>query len=363
MKKVFVMILAGTMLLSMAACGQNAKAEIKPTNAAVSDKVVTGGWSNADSPVVTDEMKALLDKALEGMTGVNYVPVAYLGNQVVAGRNHAILCRVAPVVPDAAETYAVVYLYEGLDGKAEISDVKDFGVKTNLSDEDILGGWEQPETPVVSDEAKAVFDKATDGFVVVNYTPVALLSTQIVAGENYCFICEAKVVVPDAESSYVLVYIYEDLSGNAEITDSIDLNSATESGNENVQIPNPFENYETLDEAAKAAGFNMTAPDAVDGYTEKSIQVMSGEMIQVLFYDGNSMLHICKAAGNEDISGDYNVYAENRIITVNDHSVTMAGNDGMINLAKWKSNGYTYAAMSDKAMSIEAMTALVSQVS
>ena len=87
-----------------------------------------GGWSYAEDPAVTDEMQARLDKALEGMVGASYLPVANLGTQVVAGLNRCLLCRVTPVVPDAQPHYALVYVYEDLQGGASLSQVIDLDV-------------------------------------------------------------------------------------------------------------------------------------------------------------------------------------------------------------------------------------------
>lgn len=241
-KKIFAVILSAAVLLSMAACGQKAdssaenKTSVQEADAGSTvpeedatkmeaaeksdaDGPSVGGWTRAGSPVVTDEVKALLDKAVEKMTGAQYKPVAYLGSQIVSGTNHAILCRIAPVTPKSVEKYGIVYLYEDLNGNAEITEVKEFETGTNINDLD--GGWTQAESPVVTEDATKAFDKAMEGFVGVDYSPVALLSTQVVSGTNYCFLCEATVVYPGAETSYALVYIYADLQGNAEITDIV----------------------------------------------------------------------------------------------------------------------------------------------
>ena len=54
------------------------------------------------------------------------------------------------------------------------------------------------------------------------YTPVSLLATQVVAGKNYCILCQVKP--KDAtEQKWTLVYIYADLQGNAEIMNTYDL--------------------------------------------------------------------------------------------------------------------------------------------
>lgn len=49
------------------------------------------------------------------------------------------------------------------------------------------------------------------------------------------------------------------------------------------QIPNPFTEYETIDEALKAVNFNALYPaNAPEGYEVSDIFVMSGEMLQIL---------------------------------------------------------------------------------
>ena len=66
---------------------------------AVAEAPLAGGWTPSADPAVTDEIKAIVDKALEGLVGVNYIPVAFLGSQVVAGTNYAVLCQAAVVYP------------------------------------------------------------------------------------------------------------------------------------------------------------------------------------------------------------------------------------------------------------------------
>ena len=86
---------------------------------------VDGSWSAADDPAITDEIRALFDKALTGLVGVNYTPVAYLGSWVVAGHNHAILCQATAVYPGAAPRWVIMYLYEDLQGGVTITDITD----------------------------------------------------------------------------------------------------------------------------------------------------------------------------------------------------------------------------------------------
>lgn len=205
-------------------------------------ETLSGGWSYAESPEVTDEMKARLDKALEGLTGAAYEPIANLGTQVVAGLNRCLLCKVSPVVPNPVAHYALVYVYEDLEGGATLNNVVDFNLGISeaepepevLSDiewseagEDeafgMAGGWEVSGEPDLTDEYKAIFAQAFEMLVGVDYEPVALLGTQIVSGTNYCFLAKATVVYPNALPKYVLVYIYEDLFGSAVLMNIADM--------------------------------------------------------------------------------------------------------------------------------------------
>ncbi len=94
-----------------------------------------------------------------------------------------------------------------------------------VSAEEIDGGWEIPvtEANALTEEAQSAFDKATEQLMGVNYTPVALLATQVVAGTNYCILCQATAVVPDAKPYWTLLYLYADLEGNVEILNIYDL--------------------------------------------------------------------------------------------------------------------------------------------
>ncbi len=238
----------------------------------------------------------------------------------------------------------------------------------------LVGGWTHSTSPALTDEQHAIFDKALDGLVGSNVTPVAYLGSQIVAGTNHCFLCQSTAVYPDAQPSYVLVYVNEGLDGNATLMNiaDLDIGSFCEYGDiENndieggaVQIANPFVDYESLADAAQAAGFELTAPEAVKGYdTSKVIQVMSNRMIQIIFLDGNeNRLFIRKEAGEADISGDYNEYDTEKVVTVNDCDVTFKGNAGTVSTAIWTRGGYSYAIYADVPLHTDVLTALVAQI-
>ena len=185
------------------------------------EEPVVGGWVTAESPVITPEFQKVFEEAVADIDGVHYVPVAYLASQVVAGTNHCVLCKASAVYPDAKATYSILYLYEDLKGNVEITDIITDSKDTQI-EEGVVGGWTEPTTPEMTDDAKKALEKACETLTGAEYTPIALLATQVVSGTNYRIICESKPSVPSPESEYVIVTVYADLKGNAEIIDIID---------------------------------------------------------------------------------------------------------------------------------------------
>ncbi len=98
----------------------------------------------------------------------------------------------------------------------------------------LLGGWEivESEAGELPEEVQEAFDKALDGLVGALYVPVKLLAQQVVAGMNYCILCQITPVVPDAQPTWALVYIYADLEGNATLSNVYELYIAQHSQRE-----------------------------------------------------------------------------------------------------------------------------------
>ena len=84
-----------------------------------------GGWAAASDPAITDDVRTLFEKGMEGLVGVDYTPVAYLGSQIVAGYGHAILCQAVTVYPGAEPRWVIVYLFEDLEGGVSVTDIRD----------------------------------------------------------------------------------------------------------------------------------------------------------------------------------------------------------------------------------------------
>ena len=159
--------------------------------------------------------------------------------------------------------------------------------------------------------------------------------------------------------TYVPIELFVPLTGNDDSiikTDgsTISISKKADTKDEDVQIPNPLTEHETLADLAKAVGFEVTLPTVDKAYQETAFIDISGETADVRFADGEDTITFRKAKGSDDISGDYNTYKESKTITVKGVSVSVKGNDG-INTATWQKDGFTYSFSSDKAMTQDAL--------
>lgn len=105
------------------------------------------------------------------------------------------------------------------------SKVPDAVQTTEQPPDEVLGGWENipHEAEELPDDAQEAFDKVKESLDDGDYTPVSLLATQVVAGTNYCILCQITPHDSGAESKWALVYIYADLQGNAELINVYEL--------------------------------------------------------------------------------------------------------------------------------------------
>ena len=159
--------------------------------------------------------------------------------------------------------------------------------------------------------------------------------------------------------TYVPIELFVPLTGNDDSiikTDgsTISISKKADTKDEDVQIPNPLTEHETLADLAKIVGFEVTLPAVDKAYQETAFIDISGETADVRFADGEDTITFRKAKGSDDISGDYNTYKESKTITVKGVSVSVKGNDG-INTTTWQKDGFTYSFSSDKAMTQDAL--------
>ena len=112
MKKITAAVLAVMMILSLAACaGAEEKTEVQ-TQTQTETTTPDADWNLPETIEMTEEITAVFEKAMDGLTGVSYEPVGYLGEKDGV---YCVLCRATVVYPDAKPYYALVYVSdEGL---------------------------------------------------------------------------------------------------------------------------------------------------------------------------------------------------------------------------------------------------------
>ena len=152
--------------------------------------------------------------------------------------------------------------------------------------------------------------------------------------------------------------------------DAADSASKTEAA-----IANPWNTFDTLEEAEACADMEIAIPDQIDGYSELVYQAIQGDVLEIIYQNagGEEGLRIRKSSypdgsGTPDISGDYNSYSQHSTLksirvgkeassqTVN---VKLAGDEGIVRNAIWSakagaagntaSTNYAYAIVFDGA--------------
>ena len=136
------------------------------------------------------------------------------------------------------------------------------------------------------------------------------------------------------------------------------------SGEESTQIANPFVEYETMDEAAAAVGLSLSVPETPEGYDDPFIEVIGGELLQLVYANEDSQfITVRKAAiADEDVSGDYNEYPQTRKTTLGDNEVLFKGADELVSVIIWSVDGYSYSVTYDDPADMGAALGLLMQV-
>lgn len=177
-------------------------------NAATADgtEQLDGGWEANQGSLSLSKNKAAksaFKKAVNGLVGYTYHPIAYLGSQVVAGNNYSYLCKGAPVVPKAKTEYFVLNIYEDLNGKTEIT-----GIHNLLKVNSKANGWKFNQGKTKNAKVNSDFKKAMKNLLGAVYSPIAYVGKQKTkSGINYAVFCSKKVVVPNAKRAFSMVII------------------------------------------------------------------------------------------------------------------------------------------------------------
>ena len=259
-QKIMTLALAGTMMVSLAACGGTASSSKPATSSAASAKTdssaaeskapdssaaeskapdssaaeskapdssaaesttpdssvsgtpLMGGWSAVISQEDEDAAKKALEKAIDGLAGAEYEYAGLIGRQIVAGTNYLILTRVTPVTPDAKPDILVAKVYEDLEGNAAITE--SMVLYKGDSDAEIANDGALSLDAEENAALKAAFETEIAKLETTDkLTPIAVTmkNVQNEVRTDYYVLCRLN----DADLQNVTVYLKAD--GTAEI--------------------------------------------------------------------------------------------------------------------------------------------------
>ena len=240
MKNVTTKLLTLGITAALLTCGLTACKADKNININVSATIETkinsdpgnqmgaGSWETAESTEVNDELKSFFNDAVGKLDGYFFEPVALLGTQVVAGTNYCFLCK--PTIKADNAMNSMVLTYINVDPSGSASYIKDErlvlpGTDAANGDDMMVGGWSYAVSSEITPELKDIMAKASETLTGAVYEPVAYVGSQVVAGTNHAMLCKVAPSTSGLSSPVTLavVYIYEDLEGNCEITEVTDV--------------------------------------------------------------------------------------------------------------------------------------------
>ena len=189
----------------------------------------SGGWeiNTKVGNYLTKAEKAVFAKATDKLEGVSYTPVYTIAKQTVSGTNYAFFCQAKVVLPKATPTWKIVIVNVDTEGEVKILAVNNFNykkIKTRNSayKSNLIGGWvyngKTSSSKGLPSAAKKAFKQATEGYVGVTFTPLALLGTQVVSGKNYMFLCRGVAADISGTASLYEVVVYQNANGKSKIT-------------------------------------------------------------------------------------------------------------------------------------------------
>lgn len=115
--------------------------------------------------------------------GVRYDPIAYLGQQLVNGLNHAVLATQTSV-PEYDWVNLVIMIFNERPGKMDVSLV---GVNPIIETDGLLGHVEINPTCKIAEKEKKIWDEAFEEFVGSIIEPFAFIGKQETESTNYVF--------------------------------------------------------------------------------------------------------------------------------------------------------------------------------
>ena len=161
-----------------------------------------GGWTIVGIPTnrLPQDLASGFNIALQKFFGSTLLPQFYVGNQVVNGKNHLVICKETMSDTNKTERIvaAVINIPPGIGGKgAKITHIID------------------STDPEVPEDIKNWFNESVKGLVGAKHKPLLYIGQQVVSGINHFIITDSNR--SDAKNSiYPALAIMNVKSGKAE---------------------------------------------------------------------------------------------------------------------------------------------------
>ena len=132
MKKLLAILLTLLMIFTLVGC--NSKEDTPMVNEPEQqeevvepikeDEPIVDGFVDAEDKTITDELKDIFNKALDGLTGAKYEPVELVATQVVAGTNFKFLANGTKTTDPITKGTYYITIYKDLQGNIELKDIE-----------------------------------------------------------------------------------------------------------------------------------------------------------------------------------------------------------------------------------------------
>lgn len=135
-----------------------------------------GGYEivNRSADSLPQELATAIAELNTDLIGATYLPLWYVGKQLVNGTNYFLLCRQIRATRERDVAIVGVVLNVSNEGRASI---------VEIIDECALPGGVQE-----------AFDAEMHRLLGVRYKPIAYIGSQVVRGANHYILCEARPV-------------------------------------------------------------------------------------------------------------------------------------------------------------------------
>ncbi|MBP5279700.1 MAG: DUF4430 domain-containing protein [Erysipelotrichaceae bacterium] len=227
MKKLTVLFIALALMLSLAACTNTKKDEVigKGQNK-ITIKVVDQSGQEKNYSLATDAgtiYDAMLELSKDKSADFNFDVTEVAGYKVVTTING--------LKADFDNNIYWEFNVAGVTSErtAELVPVEDNGqyafIYVDNGKETIMGGWEACDgySQILNEDDKARFEKAVEGLLGVEYTPIQVLASQVVSGRNYAYLAQGTTVTATPKKAFYILKVYEDLDGKVELSSAMEI--------------------------------------------------------------------------------------------------------------------------------------------